>query len=95
MYHVHVHAQSNCRCYAWVWLRIQDYFVKFLISPICKNKAKYKFPGIRYYQNNIEQTKRQTKIFFARPFENGLAKIKWPENGQWQVGNYYFVITEH
>ena len=24
------------------------YFVKFLISPICKNKVKYKFPGIRY-----------------------------------------------
>ena len=24
------------------------YFVKFLISPIRKNKVKYKFPGIRY-----------------------------------------------
>ena len=24
------------------------YFVKFLISPICKNKVKYKFPGIWY-----------------------------------------------
>ena len=24
------------------------YFVKFLISPIHKNKVKYKFPGIQY-----------------------------------------------
>ena len=26
------------------------YFVNFVIPPICKNKVKYKFPGIRIFQ---------------------------------------------
>ena len=99
---MHAHAQSNSHAASMLCMGVASnsgfaniYFVNFLLSPICKNKVKYKFPGIRYMYSDchflndnrdlMQKGHNVTPTFFHTAV---TAPLYW----QWPVYNTVTII---